>query len=110
VRSIHCSNFIHPDVGRQVQEQDSSSSNCSKDAHEQTRIQSNGLVAKLHKHGFQVHPYTLRDKEQFVPEGCAGDVSCEFAWLFDSERVDGGFADWRETLHDWLLQRGTADA
>jgi glycerophosphoryl diester phosphodiesterase len=111
-RSIHCSNFIHPDVGRQVQEQDgsSSSSSGSKDAVEQTRIQSNGLVAKLHKHGFQVHPYTLRDEAQFVPDGCAGDVGCEFAWLFDREVVDGGFADWPGTLHDWLLQRGTADA
>jgi glycerophosphoryl diester phosphodiesterase len=108
-RSINCSNFIHPDVGRQVQAQDSSSSS-STDGGVPKRIQSTGMVAQLHKHGFQVHPYTLRDEAQFVPEGCAGDISCEFAWLFDGERIDGGFADWPGTLHDWLLQRGTGDA
>lgn len=100
-RSMHCSKFIHPDVGRQVEPPGSSS---------RVRLQSTGLVAKLHQYGLAVHPYTLRDEEQFVPEGCAGDISCEFAWLFDSEQIDGGFADWPGTLHDWLQQRATADA
>ncbi|KAF6257834.1 glycerophosphoryl diester phosphodiesterase family protein [Scenedesmus sp. NREL 46B-D3] len=73
------------------------------------RLQSNGVVAKLHSYGFQVHPYTLRDEAQFVPDGCGGDVGCEIAWLFDGEGCDGGFADWPRTLHEWLLRR-TADA
>jgi glycerophosphoryl diester phosphodiesterase len=109
-RSIHCSNFIHPDVGRQVEAPGSSSSSSSEVVVGKVRMQSNGLVGKLHGYGFAVHPYTLRDEAQFVPEGCAGDISCEFAWLFDSEGVDGGFADWPGTLHDWLQQRRTADA
>jgi glycerophosphoryl diester phosphodiesterase len=114
-RSIHCSNFIHPDVGRRVDvaTNSSSSSNSSEAVVEQVRLRSNGLVAKLHSYGFVVHPYTLRDEPQFVPEGCAGQISCEFAWLFEVERVDGGFADWPVTLHAWLSHRrpsGTADA
>lgn len=96
--SIHCSQFIHPDIGQSSEHSGSSGSNTP-------HVQSSGLVEKLHSYGFQVHPYTLRDESQFALQGCGGYIACEFAWLFNVEGIDGGFADHPGTLHDWLLQR-----
>lgn len=95
-RSGRCSGFVHPDVGH---------SGSSSSININSQLQSTGLVAKLHKHGFQVHPYTLRDEQQFVPSSCGGDVHCEFAWFFESEKVDGAFADYPGTLATWLQQK-----
>lgn len=87
--------FTHPDIGA-----------ATADARGRRKgsVTSTGLTAKLHKHGLSVHPYTLRNEQQFVLEGCAC-IACEFDWLFNQERVDGGFADYPGTLHDWLVHR-----
>jgi len=88
--------LIHPDIGALTTGDAGGNSKVS--------VVSTGLTAKLHKHGLSVHPYTLRDEQQFVLEGCA-NIGCEFEWLFDDERVDGGFADYPGTLYNWLIHR-----
>jgi glycerophosphoryl diester phosphodiesterase len=88
--------LIHPDIGALTTGNAGGNSKVS--------VVSTGLTAKLHKHGLSVHPYTLRDEQQFVLEGCA-NIGCEFEWLFHNEHVDGGFADYPGTLYDWLIHR-----
>lgn len=68
------------------------------------QLQTTGLTARLHRHGFQVHTYTLRDEPQFVLPTCKQGIVCEFEWLFASEGLDGAFADWPGTMADWLQQ------
>jgi glycerophosphoryl diester phosphodiesterase len=69
------------------------------------QLQTTGLTARLRKHGFLVHTYTLRDEGQFVLPTCRQGIGCEFEWLFGAERLDGGFADWPGTMHKWLQQQ-----
>lgn len=69
---------------------------------EAQHLQSTGLAARLHRHGFLVHTYTLRDEGQFVLPTCQQGIACEFEFLFESERLDGGFADWPGTMRHWV--------
>jgi glycerophosphoryl diester phosphodiesterase len=88
--------FVHPDVPL--------SSSASRELQESQHLQSTGLAALLHKHGFLVHTYTLRDEGQFVLPTCKQHISCEFEWLFGHEGLDGAFADWPGTLVQWVQQ------
>lgn len=101
-------------------EADSSSSSGGRQQHEFTQpdvplgaadrelqgpqhLRSTGLAARLHRHGFLVHAYTLRDEAQFVMPTCHQQgIACEFEFLFESERLDGGFADWPGTMRHWV--------
>lgn len=86
--------FAHPDVPL--------SDTALRHLQQTQQLQSTGLTARLHRHGFQVHAYTLRDEGQFVLPTCKQGIVCEFDWLFVTEELDGGFADWPGTLHQWL--------
>lgn len=89
--SVHA--FSHPDVPHPAADR----------ALEGARhLQSSGLAARLHRHGFLVHTYTLRDEGQFVLPTCQQGIACEFEFLFESERLDGGFADWPGTMRHWV--------
>jgi glycerophosphoryl diester phosphodiesterase len=61
-------------------------------------LQSTGLAEQLHRHGFQVHTYTVRDEPRFVLPVCEGVVACELQLLFDAAHLDGGFADYPGTM------------
>jgi glycerophosphoryl diester phosphodiesterase len=89
--------FSHPDVAL-------SSSTAARDLQATQQLQSTGLTARLHKHGLLVHTYTIRDEPQFVLPTCKQVVGCEFEFLFGSEQLDGAFADWPGTMHQWVQQ------
>lgn len=92
--SIPAAGLSHPDVPL--------SSSVARRIQATQQLQSTGLVARLHAHGFIVHTYTLRDEGQYVLPTCSQDIACEFAWLFEHEALDGAFADWPGTMHAWL--------
>jgi glycerophosphoryl diester phosphodiesterase len=62
------------------------------------------LVDDAHSAGLQVHPYTFRDENQFLPADCRrgtdpnakGDAFCEYDAFFDAG-VDGVFSDYTDT-------------
>jgi glycerophosphoryl diester phosphodiesterase len=74
------------------------------------------LVDDAHSAGLQVHPYTFRDENQFLPADCRegtdpnakGDAFCEYDAFFDAG-VDGVFSDFPDTAlearQDWLSQQ-----
>lgn len=66
------------------------------------RLQSTGLAARLHRKGFGVHTYTIRNEAQFVLPTCGGDVECEFRYLFETEKLEGAFADYPDTFVQWV--------
>lgn len=86
--------FEHPDVPL--------SSTASRDLQATQQLQSTGLAARLHRHGFLVHTYTIRDEGQFVLPTCKQGIACEFEFLFESEHLDGAFADWPGTMYQWV--------
>jgi glycerophosphoryl diester phosphodiesterase len=88
---------LHPDVPL--------TSSAARELQDSQHLQSTGLAALLHKHGFLVHTYTLRDEGQFVLPTCKQEISCEFEWLFGHEGLDGAFADWPDTLVQWVRQQ-----
>lgn len=94
--SIPAAGLSHPDVPM--------SSSLARRIQATQQLQSTGLVARLHSHGFLVHTYTLRDEGRFVLPTCSQDIACEFAWLFEHEALDGAFSDWPGTMHAWLEQ------
>jgi glycerophosphoryl diester phosphodiesterase len=51
-----------------------------------------------------VHPYTLRDEQQFVPAPFQPDVAAEMAHMFEEELVDGAFTDFPSTLFQHLAR------
>ncbi len=71
------------------------------------------LVEHAHSAGLQVHPYTFRDENRFLPAGCRqgtdpdakGDAFCEYDAFLDAG-VDGVFSDFPDTAlearENWL--------
>jgi glycerophosphoryl diester phosphodiesterase len=88
--------FSHPDVPLSA---------ADRELQGAQQLQSTGLAARLHRHGFLVHTYTIRDEVQFVLPTCQQGISCEFEFLFGSERLDGGFADWPGTMRHWVQEQ-----
>jgi hypothetical protein len=74
------------------------------------RLVSSGLAARLRAAGLEVHPYTLRDEPAFVPAQLGGDVEAELSALFESEGVDGVFADYPATAAAWVTRHCGAAA
>ncbi|GBF89587.1 hypothetical protein Rsub_02305 [Raphidocelis subcapitata] len=71
-------------------------------------LASSSLASRLRAAGLLVHPYTLRDEPSFVPAAFGGDVRGELSALFESEGVDGVFADYPGTAVAWLEARAAA--
>ncbi|MGH3357119.1 MAG: glycerophosphodiester phosphodiesterase family protein, partial [Nocardioidaceae bacterium] len=77
------------------------------------------LVEDAHDVGLEVHPYTFRDENQFLPANCRegtdpnakGDAFCEYDAFFDAG-VDGVFSDYTDTAlearEQWLRAQDTA--
>jgi glycerophosphoryl diester phosphodiesterase len=95
--SSSSSGFLHPDVPLTAA--------AARSLQQTQTLRSTGLAGRLHKQGFLVHTYTLRDEGQFVLPTCQQAIACEFEWLFGSEHLDGAFADYPGTLVRWLQQR-----
>lgn len=77
---------------------------------------STGLVARSHAAGLQVHIWTMRDENQFLPTDLQwgddaagyGNIAAEL-WAYFDEGVDGVFADFTTTAvaarRDWVASR-----
>ncbi|XP_076903112.1 glycerophosphodiester phosphodiesterase GDPD6-like [Bidens hawaiensis] len=57
------------------------------------------LVTQAHTHNLQVHPYTFRNENQYLPFNFSQDPYVEFDYWINTMRVDGLFTDFTGSLH-----------
>ncbi|XP_071702956.1 glycerophosphodiester phosphodiesterase GDPD6-like [Rutidosis leptorrhynchoides] len=57
------------------------------------------LVARAHAHNLQVHPYTFRNENKYLPFNFSADAYMEYDYWINTMAVDGLFTDFTGSLH-----------
>ncbi|PWA51775.1 glycerophosphodiester phosphodiesterase GDPD6 [Artemisia annua] len=68
------------------------------------------LVARAHTHNLQVHPYTFRNENKYLPFNFSLDPYMEYDYWINTIGVDGLFTDFTGSLHhyqEWTSQSPT---
>ncbi|KAL3153916.1 hypothetical protein ABBQ32_013480 [Trebouxia sp. C0010 RCD-2024] len=71
---------------------------------------STDLIARAHRRGIQLHPYTFRNEYQFMATNFSADIYNEYDVVYGQLGLDGAFTDFPETQHNYLECRSNINA